>query len=515
MDRILNVRESTISRLLDRMSTGWDPDSESLRDFLELWRALFGPANLLNTAENSAYFSCEIKGLLLRGADDTHVLCVSGPDAVSRAKEFVNSVQAPGRMLFILGFSVEVERRIDLAAHRCLVLSANTVTKLFSAEHPKAKMRELILAGVMRAGLVPFNTLLPARSGMFHGREHELQRLRQNDDCCFALIGPGRIGKTSLALRYRELLRIERDKLALSTYFVDCYECSQSTALGFAKFIAKRIDNGSARSRIESLEDFAQFFRYLKSRDGRIPLVILDEVDEMCVDPEMRKQLSALAKLAICRFILCGKANLLAAVTGADSQMADRFEMIRLKALDDSQATHLLCAPFEDLGLVMESRQEIISKVLRLTGNLPHLVQYYGKRLAEYVLTERSDNVIRQEYVEDLKWDFETASFFTSSLEEIKNPKTKIAAYLLLRGKYASVSPGTVLETIRREAIDIDFGEARKICDELVIQNVLSWAKEEGATYRIANEAMPEYAQKLGLLTQGIEELKRLLTSKP
>lgn len=513
MDYSMSSRDGDCRKLLNRMAAGWDADSTLPSEFLELWQAQLGRIELRNSARNSVHFSCVLEELRLRGADDVHVLCVSGADAVSRANEFVNSVQGPGRMLFILVLCTEAERRINPAAHRCLVLGMGTVEKLLVADSPKEEMRKLMLASVSRAGLIPFNTLLPARGGMFHGRAHELKRLRHNDDCCFALVGPGRIGKTSLALRYRDLLRIEREPAAASIYFIDCYECSRRTAAGFAQFITMRLDGGTTRSRIESLEDFAQFFRYLRSKDGRRPVVILDEVDEMCAIPEMRRQLSVLAKQAICRFILCGKANLLAAITDADSEMAERFEMIRLKPLDDAHAARLFCEPLEDLGLTMEPREEIISRVLRLTGNLPHLVQYYGKRLAEYVLADRSDNVIRLEYVEDLKWDFETASYFTSPLQEIKNPKTQIAAYLLLRGKYTVVSPGSVQETARGEGIHIDFGEARKICDELVIQNVLSWAKEEGATYRIANEAMPEYAAKLGFLTQGVEELKRLLQS--
>lgn len=73
------------------------------------------------------------------------------------------------------------------------------------------------------------------------------------------------------------------------------------------------------------------------------------------------------------------------------------------------------------------------------------------------------------------------------------------------------ITPGTIQDVGRRFEVPIPHSQAVEIGDILVIQNILSWADSSWsgeAGYRIANEALPMYAGKMGYLTRGFEEAK-------
>ena len=96
----------------------------------------------------------------------------------------------------------------------------------------------------------------------------------------------------------------------------------------------------------------------------------------------------------------------------------------------------------------------------------------------------------------------------SSLLDDLKKePLTRAVALALLKAARGEITPVTIQELGRMHGLEILHGDAVEIGDTLVIHNILSWA--EGGCYRIANEALPEYAGKMGYLTKGLEEAKR------
>ncbi len=64
---------------------------------------------------------------------------------------------------------------------------------------------------------------------------------------------------------------------------------------------------------------------------------------------------------------------------------------MRLEPLDDIEAEHLFLRPFEDLGIEVRDRRAVLQMMRDLTGSLPHLVQFYGKTMAN-VLFDQSQS---------------------------------------------------------------------------------------------------------------------------
>jgi hypothetical protein len=323
----------------------------------------------------------------------------------------------------------------------------------------------------------------------------------------FAIAGPSRIGKTSLVKRHQKELTRLRHPSALATFYVDCYACGENKPDGLARTIAMEID-GSSRSARMKLDDLMNFLRFQSHvRLGRPVELILDEVDEVCQSSVMG-ELARAARMGICRLILCGRGALLHTMLNQNSLLASRLELLRLEPLDERAARLLLLEPLLDFGLRVEEPDRLAEAVFGLTGRLPHLLQYYGRRLLELALQQRSETVSPRD-IETLRWDFEAAQYFTSPLADLKDPRSRLVAFSILNANGGQFTVPEVLDLAARAGLrDLHHLEAFQICNDLVINNVLAWDK---GSFRVANEALRYYARQLGFLDRVLEEARREL----
>ena len=289
---------------------------------------------------------------------------------------------------------------------------------------------------------------------MFYGRTSEIRRLRDEVTVSFGLVGPSRIGKTSLLKEYRRALVRARNPLAQATFYVDFLDALEKTPEGYVRHLALAIEN-SNRSYRTTPGDLSAFLKYQASRLG-VPLnLLLDEVDDICANPEVIQGLAHAAREGFVRLVMSGKGNLLKVATSPDSHLAERLELIRLPPLDETAALNLILEPMADLGIRIQEQNQVARHIFRMTGCAPHLIQLYLSRLIESVLEGKSRDVT-QAHLDKLRWDFQLAQYAVGPLQELKDPQAKALAKALLREEPATWAPRSIQRIAERQGIKIE-----------------------------------------------------------
>jgi hypothetical protein len=488
--------------LLKRLAEGWTPTHCGLAQ--ELARRLkdaLGISGEVKTQveENALTCSLDLSGIRLRGMEEVPCLLLGGAaPAPTIVRDFWKRANAPGRILCVLALSEGARAAAEqhLVKERCLLLDPEQVAALLEAEDARELFKRFLREQIALRQLIPYGILLPVQGNMFYGRQHDLARLREEADVSFAVAGPGRLGKTSLVLEYQRQLVRARDPRATRKFYINFFDCADTTADGIARFLAMRIE-ASQRSAKLDRDGLLQFLRRHVSLFGGPLDLLLDEVDLVC-DGEGFRLLAKAARQGLCRLVLCGRGVLLKTVLSKQSPLEHRLELLRLRPLDAEAARRLILEPLADLGFTVTETQQLVERICKLTGRMPHLIQFYCKRLAT-VLIEEERHIVGPPQLDALRWDFETAQFFVSPLSDLTDPETRAVAQVLLKEGLRNFNAAQVRELAAQRGLELDVYRALEICNELVINNVLVW--DEGH-FRPANEALLFYAREMKLLDE-------------
>ena len=509
----MNTKKLSAGALIEGLSGGWQSSAALLpEEFLCRWNSLFKCRSWEPcAAENSFQFVADLGEIRLKGMSEAVCLLLAGQGAqAARAlDQFSKRAGQPGRVGFVLTISETAHASAcDLCAGgRFLLLDRKQLEELLQATDPHLLLKRHLWSQIPRRRLVPYSIVLPAEGHMFFGRENELARLRDEEGVSFAIAGPGRIGKTSLLKQHEIQLIREHDPRVSRKFPISLYGCSHRTADSLARFIAMRIESSKRSDRV-TVDDLMDFLRYQHWKLGGPLQLLLDETDGACGNEAMGV-LGDAAKRGFCRLVLCGRGVLLKTVMTDKPPLGCRLELLRLEPLEDAPARRLLMKPLADLGVEVERPEAFASLVLRLTGRMPHLVQFYGEQLAELAI-QANISAISTRHAELVRWDFQTAQFFTSALSEIEDPGRRLIALLLLKFGRQDVS----IPLVQRLAVENGFAlghqEAFALMNELVIDNVLCW---NNGSYRIANESLYEYANRFRFLDGALEEARRAVAA--
>jgi len=380
-----------------------------------------------------------------------------------------------------------------------IVLSPSEVGEIPESKEPAVLLKRHLWKQIPLRRLVPFSITLPALGHMFFGRSAELERLRDSEHHSFAIAGPGRIGKTSLLRQYERTLIRSRDVRAGCKFMFSFHGRGTMHPDPLARFVAMEIEP-SRRSFRVGLVELVPFLRYQRGRLDRRLELLIDEMDEVSDNPVTHHLVTAAAQ-GYCRLVMFGRGKLLKALLADKAGFGERVELMRLEPLDMGAAAQLLLEPLADLGFPVREPDKVAEMVFRLTGGHPHLVQFYGQRLAELAIREKA-NTVTADHVELLKWDFETAQFFLSPLFELKDPGARSIALELLRLRPERITPASVCAVASGQGSTLGLVDAVNLLNELVIGNLLAW---QGGSYRLANRSLCDYAAGLGFFDPAIE----------
>jgi len=495
---------TSLAPLFRRLAEGWDPLHHGVTQaFLQSWKEKFSGAELKEVGQSLLYFVTDLPGIHLLGTDDVHVLLLANTgDDAEILKTWKRKASAPRRLLLVLVLaeaSLPVAREI-FASERALVMSSSEARRLLESAEPGHELKKMLRQRLSIRSLIPYNYLRPAYGQLFFGRQQELSRLLHEDDVSFAIAGPGRIGKTSLIHQYQRILKRRRDPRALRLFEIDFYACSNAASQEVARFFAMKIDP-SSRSYRMTCEGLIDFLRYQQHERGGALELVLDEVDEVCAGAAF-DVIGEAAKQGLCRLIVCGRGQLFKMLLSQGSPLACRLELLRPGPLEEEEARALLFFPLRDLGIQVDQPDEVAAKVFKLTGRLPHLLQFYGKKIAE-LAAEKPAAPLTLETIDALSWDMDTAHYVTSPLRELDTSGTRPLALALLKENPGEISIATARAVANKWGMQVSHDQMTDLLNDLVINSVLSWNK---GIFSISSEALPTYAARLGYLDNGLAE---------
>jgi hypothetical protein len=454
---------------------------------------------------STSFLSC-FSTVRLRGVREVPCLIVTSDDPQSaetiRAfeRQYAGADTLVITIVIVGSLHVRLERQHQSSN---VILCQSDFERVISSSNPRHELKRIIRQQISIYRLNPYDILHPAEDAMFFGRNRELDRLHGEPQTSFAIAGPGRIGKTSLIRRYQRELKLNQTPRALRTFYVSFYACADQSAEGVVRHLGMAIDPRAWTTRMRA-QEAANFFRYMRSQLGGPLELLLDEVDEVCLGVGF-KYIGDAARLGLCRLIVCGRSVVLHLGWDKASALDKRIELLRLEPLEFKPARQLLLEPLADLGYQIDDPDRFVEGILQFTGRLPHLLQFFCRKLVEVSIREQL-TVLGHKQIEVVQSDFETSQFFTSfiSEQEIRDSETRLVAFLLIREKRGLVSPLDVLAIARASGLAMELSRAQEICANLLINCVLVW---EGGSYRVANDAMAYYARQMGI-DQVIAEVK-------
>jgi hypothetical protein len=499
--------KQAIRVLIDHLAKGWRAGhADVARDFVHSWKEKVAASTEIEVRDHCLYFLADIGAIRLKGMDEVHCLMAGGSEAEATGAltEIWNKVNGPSRMIFLLALSegAASAARAVVPANRCVVAAPSGLAALFESDSPLNILKIWIREQISIRRLIPFNIKNAVEGHMFFGRSRPLARFQDEDDVCFAVAGPGRIGKTSLLRRFRKKLIAGRDERMHSTYYIDCSTCEDRTPSGIARFIAVRIESSYSNAHLTS-DRLPAFFRFLKSRHNRAPDLLLDEVDEI-FHPALLNDLGLAAREQLCRLVFAGKGVPMRAMLGKASPLACRIDLITLDPLSESETAGLLIQPLLDLGFQVSEPDVIVSKIADLSGRLPHLVQYFGSRLAQILLDEQTDSLCPR-HVDRVRDSLEATSFFMSPFHDLSDPRVRAVALSFFSADSGRMQLPQIREAVQKLGISLAHQELWDACIDLAVNNVLTL---DNGAFRIANEGLRYYARQTGFFEGALGDIR-------
>ncbi len=262
-----------------------------------------------------------------------------------------------------------------------------------SSRHPKDAFDKELL-GQADLGIVsPYAAHGPVPSAMFVGRETELALLVGKKDKSFAIYGPRRIGKTSLAKQLQFVLGGDPRHGEVPVY-TDC-GVAESAADVFGE-LSQLLH--LTWDRQQSYAAFVSAVRRAHTRqapNGRFVL-ILDEVDFLIVREERHadffRALRALMNAQLVRVVACGFRDLRRVSRRANHPVFNMLQPIQLGNLEQNAAENLIIQPMGALGLSFDPGETQVARYLlsNATTTHPGAIQFLCDRVLNILNAEKT-----------------------------------------------------------------------------------------------------------------------------
>ncbi len=500
-----------VSEILSRLGCG---RSIAVEEFAQvLGRALLTTVEVRN-GNTLPTLRFSLDGVRLRNFNQIFMLVGNSPEP-DRAElnAWKNQKSGPGR--FVVIFSPLNSWTQALVStfppdQGYLTVNSSQMTELLWSSDPQGELKRLSRAAISRYRLNPF-TLKSTPSNMFFGRANEIEALVQSEGTSFAIAGPGRIGKSSLLQQYRRRLQATDPGRSGRVVYADFFYEDDLSDLGLARRVAIAV-NDSKRARELQLDGLKSFLAHeRRTRQGPLEL-LFDEVDRVCRSNAFAKIAEITKETeAICRLILCGRGDLFEAHHDPSHPLHGRVRLMRLAPLSFEDTYKLFLQAFLDLGYELEDGNRLAEDVFRDTNGYPHLVQYLGDELVSSAIA-RGVQKIDSALFQDVCDRYDTAQFFISAVQDLRNDDAELIALALLQEPRNTFTEMDIAQVAHRYGLkDLDRPAIAAICRLLYIHNVLSWERDH---YVLATPALARYARKLGYFAPRLAELQEKIANR-
>ncbi len=220
-------------QLLAALWRSWDASTGL--EMIRWWHSHVGrPLPGTKYHEGGVEFRTAFPESRLHGVLDVPCLLLGDRKAVARTVDEFLTVENRDKICLILcatDQTVEAARaRVKDPRH--VVISSEMLATIPASADPQRTLRSFLLRSVPRRSLIPYNYLLTPEPNMFFGRDFELDKLMEDRDTSYAIVGPGKIGKTTLAIEYRRRLLQKGDPRSQACFLVDKSLFKLRTSIG-------------------------------------------------------------------------------------------------------------------------------------------------------------------------------------------------------------------------------------------------------------------------------------------
>lgn len=287
----------------------------------------------------------------------------------------------------------DLARRLVPEPYLALVIDDPMARELMFAHDPPQTLAGLLLTRGLWA-LSPYSEKGEVREpAMFYGRDRVLRELLQAASPQCLLVGPRRVGKTSLLVRLTDQLPERRPEL--QPLLLDLLGINDPTAL--TRRLARALKlaaPAAAQSPAENARLLAEMLRRGFPDPAQPGLILIDEADGL-VEADAAAGfplLSALRSLQaerFCSFILAGYWYLFRRTLEHDSPVYNFATVKQLGPLEPEAARNLASEPMARIGLRYED-SAIPEHIAQSTGGYPSLIQLLCDQLLNELKKDRS-----------------------------------------------------------------------------------------------------------------------------
>ena len=336
-------------------------------------------------------FELKIPSVKFQGFDRILVVVLSTQQRVdARVLDWISALSGWKVALVLLSQHGDLLRdALRNVSFNIALIDDENLKSILLAASPREMFLDLLFAQVNLATLSPFQCYGPVME-TFYGRAQERQKIvnsiRHAGNVNYAVIGPRKIGKTSL------LLRVKQDidgSGSLRSIFLDLSPYDDATAAFQAILDALQIP--SAYSSADAF--IRQIGSYCRAQNRQLALVI-DEVDGVLNSDQktggvFTKTLRTLTNQLGIKVVLAGYESIYLQMHDPSTVMFNTFTPLELRALDKGDAMALIEESFRN---VIRIERSGMMHILDQTACYPNFIQFCCQQLLEepHVQTSRA-----------------------------------------------------------------------------------------------------------------------------
>lgn len=483
-------------------------------------------------------YLCDYSSLFRRFADAIPTLVfVSG-----NLDDFEDALSHSSALHFDLSIVVVFPELYEAVRHRfqgrrTAVLEPKDLSAVTTSTTPKSSLRVLIRSLVPIGYLSPYNTNYVTPHTMFFGRQREIADIDKGYNDNYVVVGPRRIGKSSLAReiqRIRQAARgpmLSQNRYAFSVAYADCnlipdlddpeeslFEALLSSMKLEARDTFKNRHLFGKRQR--SLTPF-EFFKKLVEVKYKSLTVIVDEVDGL-LEADRKRSWKLLRKFqglvdqvrrgetgtaTPTNVILVGFTNLYQALYDQDFPFYGRCKLVLVGNLDRSAVESLVTEPMVELGFRMRERQQILDRIMNETGGMPSIVQSVCGELTQ-ALHSQKRKTITPDLVQGIIEAERPLEDYTNWFDFHTQDLEKLVVYFM--GGNPQLKVKDLVGYLRRSGCsDLIASDLFLLLDNLALANIL----RETVRHEVYEYAVDAFRRTIAnrLEDEGDKEISRLL----